>query len=282
MTAPTHLSQRKMPRYNYGRRFNFLRDTPEVVNNGVQALSRMINANPRVVTDPIVDAVGGVIEGGVQLTPPIVWDMAREHAQDIQMFRTGAGIAASAAGLISQFIPESSSSQSRKRLRSGSYKNSRPPALKLDSTQQYRTQPGTDPKKRTFAHPPWWTRARSRSSLSSSNPSSRTFYTATGSQRSNSLSQRIVRLRQLSPSHVARLERTLGWFKTRLLLRARSRRRGRPKARLASALRQASRRVLHLRKKYILVPARWKPRVRRALAKALRQRYIARRRYRNA
>lgn len=157
------------------------------------------------------------------------------------------------------------------------YLQHRPTRLDLTSTQRYRDWPSTDPPARTFGASPNWLRYSSSTPLSGFSQ-----FGGSLTQPSNSLSPRIRRLRARSPNQVARLENTLRWFKTRLILRARSRRAGRSKTRLASSLRQASRRVLHLRKKYIIVPARWKPRVRRALAKALRTRYIARRRFRNA
>lgn len=260
----------------------------------VQGVGDLVRAVNTGYVAPVVragiDAGVSALEAGLSNTPPIVWDYAREHAQDIEMFRTGAGLAGAATALVNAIIPESSGqdSTSRKRLRSGSYKHSRPPALKLDSTQLYRSQPGTDPKKRTFAHPPWWTRATSGTPPSHTSFHNNSNWDRTRSQgstpspwsRRNYLNS--PSWLTPSPNSALRHVRHLKWFKTRLLLRARSRRRNRAKTYLGTALRQTSRRVLHLRKKYIVAHRSSKRRIRRALAKALRARYIARRRFRNA
>ncbi|AXH75987.1 MAG: hypothetical protein [Cressdnaviricota sp.] len=119
------------------------------------------------------------------------------------------------------------------------------------------------------ARPPWWTFAPEHP------PGGRYVRPVERDRRANTFYRHPSWKRE-------RIKNSLSWFKTRLLLRARARRPLRAKIYKATAVRQSNRRVLHLRKKYILAPRRWKPRIRRALAKALRQRYINRRRQRHA
>lgn len=273
-----------MPRWPR-RRYNFLRDGPRdflrLAVNTREAVQRY-GPNPRTVTDPIANGIGAAIEAGVSLTPPIVWDMAREHGQDLVRYgQTASALVGLASGIdYSGFIPEASSS--RKRLRSESVQTtgSSPPTQPWYRVNRPRPIQVSPP---TFARRGDWWRGFPSSS-------SRSFSTSRSSRSSRSLNSSQLtpwtrvqrRLNRKTYSQQQRLQKVLKGFFLRARLKLRSRIPGRKKRYLGTALRQSSRRVLHLRKKYILAPRRWKPRIRRALAKALRQRYIARRRFRNA
>lgn len=161
------------------------------------------------------------------------------------------------------------------------YKRHRPPRLDLTSTQRYRDHPTEDAQVRQFGRPPNWLQL----SLSQSQRTPR--------RSSQSFNIRFSPAPKPRRQHIRLSQRTrvrhfnvLRRFVRPWLLRHRlSRRAAQPGRRLdylRSALRQTSRRILDLRKKYILAHRIYKPEIRRSLAAAKRAQWLARRRFQNA
>lgn len=97
VTNPTHLSLSKMSGERY-RKF--------------QRLVEQVNAVHRAGANLVGNHVGNIIQGTAEavgsLTPPVVWDWARQHEQDIRDFGSAVGLAGAALTQAIEYVPQRS------------------------------------------------------------------------------------------------------------------------------------------------------------------------------